>query len=417
MKKALLVLLIVFLSGKSLFAQSGYIDLVGIYEDEFTYLQPPAQFSAGLRTATFNITFTSYTGEAQAAFQYASDIWASILISNIPIKVNTYFIPLTPGLLGITLPNARKNFPAAPVANTWYASCLANALSDSELNVGEYDVDLFLNSSIGWYFGTDGNCPAGKFDFVSIVLHELCHGLGFVGLGKSENNLGSFGHIDAQDFFPIVTSFPFLSLEGKPGIFDHFLVNTFDEALTDSLLFPNNSAILDVQFTSSSVYFNGLNAVSVNNGTEPRIYAPGNFSLGSSLLHLNESTYPAGNPNELMTPFSGTAEAIHNPGQIAVGMLMDIGWKVNYNVGVEEATGMGTEVRVFPNPVSDQLTLSHSSQAIDLIEISDLAGRKIIVKRNPTFPLDVSELPDGLYLLTVEINHISERTAFIKAKS
>lgn len=29
------------------------------------------------------------------------------------------------------------------------------------------------------YFGTDGNTPANQYDFVTVFMHELTHGLGF----------------------------------------------------------------------------------------------------------------------------------------------------------------------------------------------------------------------------------------------
>jgi hypothetical protein len=41
---------------------------------------------------------------------------------------------------------------------------------------------------------------------------------------------------------------------------------------------------------------------------------------------MDESTYPAGNPNSLMTFALGQAEAIHNPGPLVLGMLEDSGW-------------------------------------------------------------------------------------------
>jgi len=47
------------------------------------------------------------------------------------------------------------------------------------------------------------------------------------------------------------------------------------------------------------------------------------------LSHLNESTYPVLNVNELMTPMSGSGSSNHNPGYITVGILKDIGWAVN----------------------------------------------------------------------------------------
>jgi hypothetical protein len=131
------------------------------------------------QTATFNITYNGFTPEAQMAFQYAADQWSNIVVSNIPIKVNAYYTALLPGLLGITFPNGRKDFSGAPMQTTWYATSLANAIADTELNPGESDIDMYLNSSIDWYYDSTGTVPSTQYDLVSVVMHELCHGLGF----------------------------------------------------------------------------------------------------------------------------------------------------------------------------------------------------------------------------------------------
>ncbi len=50
------------------------------------------------------------------------------------------------------------------------------------------------------------------------------------------------------------------------------------------------------------------------------------FQIGSSYVHLDENTYPAGDLNSLMTPTLGFAEVIHTPGPITLGTLTDMGW-------------------------------------------------------------------------------------------
>lgn len=361
------------------------------------YIPPPAGFENGTRTATFNITYTGYTPEAQAAFQYAADIWGFYLISDIPIKINTYFAPLVPGLLGITLPNGRKDFPGAPKANTWYSTSLANAISGTELNPGEFDVDLFLNSTVNWYFGTDGNCPATEYDFASVALHEICHGLGFVGLGKVSSGIGSFGLLQANDFAPIATSFPWPDLDTLPAIFDEYLEDGNNESL---ITLDNPSVDLKTAFTGNALYWNGNNALANNGNIKPRLYAPGTFSLGSSLLHLNESTYPAGNINELMTPFSGTADAVHDPGPIVLGMLKDIGWNL-YLEGVENTTAPDELFHMYPNPVNDYLSIKNTRHKIGKVEIFDATGRSVLNRSEIPSLIDVSGFPEGIYFIRI----------------
>src|SRR6185503_3371645 len=92
-------------------------------------------------------------------------------------------------ILGQAGPNSvHRNFTGAPVANTWYAAALANSRAGTDLNPGVDDVGATFNSAIGttcsfpstFYYGFDANPPGGQMDFVSIVLHEIGHGLGFL---------------------------------------------------------------------------------------------------------------------------------------------------------------------------------------------------------------------------------------------
>ncbi|MBK8228309.1 MAG: hypothetical protein IPK70_14195 [Flavobacteriales bacterium] len=282
--------------------------------------------------ATFTIAHFGTPTDAQPAIDRAAQIWGSILVSDVPIKVAVSWFPLGASALGVTFPNGRKDFPGAPVASTWYASCLANSIAGFELNPGEDDINVYLNSGTNWYLGLDGNTPAGQYDLVTVALHELGHGLGFVGLAKKAGSEGSFGQLLMSDFAPLITTFPWPEQEGLPGIFDRYLTSTANGPLID---LTNPGVALGTAFTSNQVFFNGANAMSANGGQTARIYAPAAFALGSSCVHFNEGTYPVGDPNELMTPFSSAGSANHWPGPIAIGVMRDIGWMVN-GVGVPE---------------------------------------------------------------------------------
>ena len=303
----------------------------------------------GQNPAVFNITYTGFTPQAQIAFSYAANIWTQTLESTVPIKVNAYFAPLVPGLLGITLPNGIKDFPGAPMDSTWYPTSLANSITGTELNPGQFDIDVYLNSSINWNTDTVGIIPVAQYDLVSVALHELGHGLGFASLAKKSGTVGSFGLLLASDFSPIVTSFPWPALDTLPGIFDRFLVNSLIHPLDT---FTNPSTSLGAQLTNNNIYFNGSNALAANNNIKPRMYAPATFALGSSILHLNEATYPVGNINELMTPNAVPGNANHNPGPISIGILKDIGWTINPNVGIPENENAINNIFIYPNPAS-----------------------------------------------------------------
>jgi hypothetical protein len=353
-----------------------------------------AVLAASSSAATFTITHFGTPANAQPAIERAAEIWGGILESDVPIKVSVSWFPLGASALGVTFPNGRKDFPGAPVAATWYASCLANSIAGTELNPGEDDINVYLNASTNWYLGLDGNTPAGQYDLVTIALHELGHGLGFVGLAKKAGTEGSFGQVLLSDFAPLITTFPWPEQEGLPGIFDRYLTSTANGTLID---LTNPSTALGTAFTSNQVYFNGSFAMAANAGQQARIYAPSVFAIGSSCVHLNEATYPVGNPNELMTPFGSPGNANHWPGPIAIGVMRDIGWQVNPNVGVHEHRAPAP-CAVWPNPVEHYLHLdcAVSRQAM----IADATGRQRPMSWNGD-ALDVSALAPGSYIIRI----------------
>ncbi len=361
------------------------------------------------QTAQFDITYNSVPPALVTAFDDADDIWSQLLMSSVPIKVNVSFYPLGANALGITFPNGRRDFPSAPYADTWYASALANSIAGVELNPGENDIDIFFSNGANWYTDTSGTPGAGQHDFVSVALHELGHGLGFVGLSKKVGNEGSFGLLQMADFFPLTTSFPWPELDTLPGIFDRFLSDQQDGPLA---MMPNPSTLLGSAMTGNTLYFNGPIVMAMNGGQAPRIYAPGAFALGSSCVHLNESTYPVGNPNELMTPFSSAGSVNHDPGLICLWMLRDIGWNLAPGVGVDEVPPTAS-FSVFPNPADDVITLTAPERMQnEHLALLDAHGHIIRVVPS-TNTMDVGDLAPGAYVLRVIGS--AQHVRFIKA--
>ncbi len=364
------------------------------------------------QTATFNITYVGFTAQAQTAYQFAADIWANTVVSTVPIKVTAHFTALVPGTLAITFPNGRKNFAGAPIADKWYATSLANSLTSTVLNPGEEDVEMYVNSNINWYFGTSGTVPAGQYDLATIILHELCHGLGFLSLAKDSTGIGSFGMLRNADFYNLVTAFPWPNLDTLPSVFDNFLVSNLNQKL-DS--FPNPSTTLATKFTNNNVFFNGANAMAANGGVNPRIYAPGTFTLGSSITHLNESTYPAGNPNELMTPNGNPAYSLHNPGPICIGILKDIGWNINPSLKINEENKEINKFSIYPNPSNNQIYISTTiaKEKIKSIEVKNMLGETIL-NMDKKLNADITSLERGIYFITIISNECSVTEKFIK---
>ena len=281
-----------------------------------------------VKTATFEVTYIGFTPEAQAAFQYAVDIWSTIVKSEVPIKLLAIFTPLPPGVLGAAGPNfIWANFSDDAQPDTWYVDALADAIAGEDLNAdepGEPDIVAQFSSTFNWYYGTDLNPAPDQFDFASVVLHEMGHGLGFTGGAAVDEN--GVGFIRIQDF---------------PLVYNDFVVNG-DE--TPILSFEDPSEALGDQLTSEDLFMAGENAVKAFAKTVaplaslkaeaamlalPELYAPSEWSQGSSYSHWDEEAFPAGEVNSLMTPFLGFAEAIHNVGPITKGLFADMGWEIN----------------------------------------------------------------------------------------
>jgi hypothetical protein len=348
--------------------------------------------------ASFTIVHQGTPTEAQPAIQYAADIWGGILVSDVAIKVNVRWFPLGSFALGITFPNGRKDFTGAPLNGTMYPTSLANAITGVEQNVGEDDITIYLNSGTAWYYGVDGNTPNGQYDLVSIALHELGHGLGIVGVSKKEGTEGSFGQVMASDFSPLAPSFPWPAQDGSPGIFDRYLMDAFNSLLVD---LPNPSALLGTAFTNNQVYWSGPFGLAGSSNVPVRMYAPATFALGSSCVHLNEATYPVGNPNELMTPFSSAGEANHWPGPIVLGMLRDIGWTLQAGVGLAEVEAGSRDPWFHPNPASSVISIAPELlRSKGTLQIHDAQGR-LVHSGTALAQLDLTTLPAGWYTIAL----------------
>ena len=277
--------------------------------------RPPESFLLNApQTANITVTYAgTWDPQAQAAFEYAVSIWETQITSSIEIKVEANWEDLGSGILGgAGAEEIFRDFPNAPVAGTWYPVALANKLAGTDLFSGA-DIGASFNSAFSsWYFGTDGNPPANKYDFASVVLHELGHGLGFFG----SMSVGSLCGGSGVGCWGFGTSYP--------AIYDRFTENGVGTAL---LAFPNNSTQLAAQLTSNDIFFDGPNANAANGNSRVPLYAPGAWQQGSSYSHLAESFNST--VNALMTYSIGPGEVEHAPGPVMQGMFHDMGWMID----------------------------------------------------------------------------------------
>ena len=264
------------------------------------------------QTSEFIVTYTGFNEQQRAAFQKAVDTWSRLLVSSVPIRIDAKLSTLEQGVLGAAGPATA--FRTTGEDSSYYAVALANSLAGTDLDP---DVDIFAefsNDPSLIYFGTDGQVPAGQFDFSTIVLHEIGHGIGFFGGLEVVNDVGTYDP-GAQ--------------EPTPFIYDRFTVAGPDTAYRRLLSYPRESVELARALESDSVFWDGPSGVTAAGGERPRLYAPPMWEPGSSYSHLDELSYAPGSANALMTPFAGRQEVLRDPGPIALGMLEDEGWQLS----------------------------------------------------------------------------------------
>ena len=273
--------------------------------------------------ATFAVTYDADFNAnlpAKAAFQAAIDIWATKIRSTVTIRVNALlsdlgYDPLGGYALGFGGPTtSRRDFAGAPIANTWYPIALANALAGTDLAASALDMDLELNGNpnVPWFYGVSGDGPADQDDFLTAALHELGHGLGFLGSA-------AYGSPAPPNGCSAATSGCFSTI---PFVYDRFTETT---AGTSLLSFASPSVALGNQF--KALHGNQFDGPYTRAAGGPALLHTPNSWSGSSYSHLDDNY--SFTPNRMMTPSLITGTSVHDPGPLPLGMFQDMGWKLN----------------------------------------------------------------------------------------
>ena len=261
----------------------------------------PARVQPRLRTdaslVSITVIYTGFTPQAQAAFQHAVDLWADQITSPVPIRIDAQFTALGPGVLGSADRTLVRNATGLP-PSTWYPIALANKIAGVDPQPAANDIRASFSNSFSWHYGTDGNAPAGTYDFVSVVMHELGHGLGFIGSASVSAGSGSWG------------------AGGNPFVYDTFTENGGGQG--DHLARQPVSGARHAADEQQSLLRWPEHAARQRRQSRPHLRA--RELAGSSYSHFDESTFPAGNPNSLMTPQIASREAIHDPGPVGRGL-------------------------------------------------------------------------------------------------
>lgn len=383
------------------FASPGYVPIPKAIRDKISAQDRSAACS------TINVNYFGFTTEAQTAFQFAVDIWASLIDTSVPIEIDATFGPLDPGVIGSAGADIYLGLSGGSLPEvTFFPVALANSLIGSDQRVGDPDINATFSNTFNFYFGTDGNTPPGQIDFVTVVLHEIGHGLGIAGFGR-----------EVLDVNGIPTGEGAIRSSGFAGIWDHHIENGIPISIISTANYTDPSVSLYNQLTSDDLFSNGTQATLLNGNIKPKIYAPNTWNSGSSYSHWDEAYYPSGHAQSLMTPQVGYAEAIHNPGTVTLAFMEDMGWNLCGSPLSIESYDDFAQVSLYPNPVQDKLTIQSSTDIITSIVMFNTLGQEVLTTTPNKLKTEINlqHLNKGIYYANVTIGNSTKNYKILKS--
>lgn len=265
-------------------------------------------------------TATTLGQQRLNVFQRAADILNSTYDISVVVKVNAQFNALTcnssSAVLGSAGP-AQWHFEWDPSISNYrvYPDALYNQMNGTDVDTAAPEISAEFNSSIdnnnnclngvNWYYGYDA--PTGyDSSLLSVVLHEVLHGMGFLSLLQS--NGASAATAGGQDVFD-----PY-SYKLKDAVSGNMLTSMAAGSRASVMTSVNNLVWAGTQANAKSGdYSSGVNA------GQMKMYAPASYESGSSTSHFDKTV----SPNEVMEPVY--TEFLDDPG-LATELMADIGW-------------------------------------------------------------------------------------------
>ena len=325
--------------------------------------------------SNFIVTYNNFPDWAKKDMQAAIDIWSANFLSTVPVTVDATWARVSqPGVLGSARPgNFFSSFVSAPDPLLWYPSALANSIAGEDLDKRNPEIVIQANLAANWDQRNDGTPSTSEYDLTSVFVHEIGHGLGFLST-------------DTYDSF-----FKYGILE-QPTPFDAFIQTPDGQRLSD---LQSPSLELGRAITNTLVWAGSL-GIAANNGVKPKLYTPAKYESGSSVSHLDESTFAASGLNAVMTPNLDAGEIFRNPGPIAIAMLADLRTKPPLGVAITlpqaprnvfALIGDKSAVITFDLPAN-----ARTAQITSYLIFNQITGEKISAAASP---VNISGLKNG----------------------
>jgi hypothetical protein len=293
---------------------------------------------------------TTLGAQRLTAFQFAANLWGALLDSPVEIRVGAKFDPLTcnasSAILGSAGPAAAvSDFVGAPIGKTWFVIALANSLHGSDLSPGADHITATFNSAIGttcqfprtWYYGLDAAPPGSQIDLVSVVLHELGHGLGFL------------------TFVELATG------KKLKGADDAYMRNLEDHAngkiypdMTDAERLAASKSTGNLHWVGPQVRAASAVLTSGRVGDHVQMFAPDPQQPGSSVSHFDTAL----TPTEVLEPvYTGPR---HTPG-LALPLFQDIGWSARSAISL--GLSLNRHATVAGDPIEVNVSVANAGAA------------------------------------------------------
>lgn len=195
---------------------------------------------------------------------------------------------------------------------------------------GVIDVNVVVNSDVlnQLYTGIDAAPPPNQFDFVTIALHEVCHGLGII------SRIGESGEIlDTSGGVPVPYIFDTLLTLGGVAYSTSTPASSLASAITSG-----NCEIRIPSVVSPPPY----GGQSIPAQPPIKIFCPSSYIAGSSMSHLDTNTYKGkGNPpvNSMMVHQLDPGTATHILGPNVFNIFKAMGYPMRDCVDQKTCSG------------------------------------------------------------------------------
>lgn len=332
-------------------------------------------------TALFVPNYKGVPDSVKTVVEKAIAVWDKILISRIPIHMDVIWEPLeTFTLASAGADRVYKNFRNAPFREIWYPSALAEAIQGENITGSGPDIVLRINSEAKW--NTAKPPSFSTFDMRTVVLHEIAHGLGFMSSFSDDN-----------------ATYVRWGINNIPMIFDKFMRDEAGNEITNPRFYTNDSKKLleavsekEVNFRLDSGYYAA---------TGLRLHTENPFSSGASLSHFSPGQGLL-EDDRLMLPSirAGFSSSMPGPGTLAV--LYQLGWSLNMYEFDREYTADSPRFRLYPNPVTDRVTLSTEEEKLNY-QLFDGYGKilKAGTLNAGESELSLQQVPAGRFYLRI----------------